>query len=365
LTKIIRMEHSTTPTNVASNSVDSSNKPIPLHIQFKEALAQYDKIEEGEAGTGTEELKQVISAIVTFQRLDMAVRQASLFSSNETLEDFDTSALKYLLIPYYLGQLTMRKPDLRERVSNLNRALAFFNNFLMQLEKHRMLTSEDRNAFHREAPLPAAQKRTEKIARAKEEQQVRKQIQEILKRKGNSSEEAEEAQSGVDEETERTFWLARIRHAVLKALDEIDSINQELPLAQHMAEKGQIPEPQGERPKPKKEETKLVPVGEGTALPSTRLHQEQVKQTMFRPHWIQPTYTVEEAAEIEMKFMAKPSPKKEKNKNKNKNKNKEESDESESEEENLDDENLLRKKREEDEYKDDHPTGWGNRINQG
>ncbi len=51
----------------------------------------------------------------------------------------------------------------------------------------------------------------------------------------------------------------------------------------------------------------IVPSGEAT-LQTKATRREEARQGVFRPSWIQPTYSVEEAAEIEMKFAAKPTP---------------------------------------------------------
>jgi immunoglobulin-binding protein 1 len=93
----------------------------------------------------------------------------------------------------------------------------------------------------------------------------------------------------------------------------------------------------------------LVPLGEGQ-LPSKATERARKQQDVFRPSWNLPTVSVEEAAAVEMRFAAKSKP--------------EGSAEASDDEEDESDE-ALRKAREWDEYKDTHPIGWGNRINQG
>lgn len=90
----------------------------------------------------------------------------------------------------------------------------------------------------------------------------------------------------------------------------------------------------------------LAPLGEGMVLSHDR---EQKQRNVFRPSWNQPTMSVEDAAALEMRFAAKSTPTTVK-------------DEADEEEENDED---IYKKREWDDYKDDHPAGWGNRMRQG
>lgn len=51
---------------------------------------------------------KVTDAIQRLTRADALVSQLNMFSDNEILDDINTNDLKFLLIPAYLGELTLK-----------------------------------------------------------------------------------------------------------------------------------------------------------------------------------------------------------------------------------------------------------------
>lgn len=331
--------------------MDGHHSSITLPAAFAEAWKRQRSLD---AGVG--EVEEVFGA---WERCNALLQPAlpALFSRNERLDDFNTSTLKYLLVPYYLGGALGQMPALAKRAHNLKRAQACFSGFLAELERHEGLTREDLNVWHRETQLQPTARRTERINRARRERELQLALQELHKRRGISAlaGHVEEDEEHADEEVEREIWLNTIQFAVLKAIHELEAIEQELPLAERMSTSETAHEldakrVQQERPRTAREDTKLVPLGEGQ-VPSKATERERKQQEVFRPSWNLPTVSVEEAAAVEMRFAAKSTPQ-------GAAKDSDNEDEDESDE-------ALRKTREWDEYKDTHPSGWGNRINQG
>jgi hypothetical protein len=336
------------PPPQAITSTQDAAASLTLPAAFAEA---WKRQRNWEAGQGA-----VADALVAWERCNALLQPArpGLFSRNEHVDDFNTSSLKYLLVPFYLGGALGQAPGLAQRAHNLRRAQAFFSTFLTELERHDGLTREDLNVWHRETQLQPTARRTEKINRARRERELQQALEQLQKRRGSNPANEEEGDDHVDEELERELWLNTIQLAILKAIHELEAIEQELPFAERMsvtetARELDVKRAQQERPKSLQEDTKLVPLGEGQ-LPSKATERARKQQDVFRPSWNLPTVSVEEAAAVEMRFAAKSKP--------------EGSAEASDDEEDESDE-ALRKAREWDEYKDTHPIGWGNRINQG
>jgi immunoglobulin-binding protein 1 len=67
------------------------------------------------------------------------VRQAELFSANEDADDLSTTSLKYLLVPYYAGQVESSFPcGLGERLAHLTRGVDHFAEFGRRLGEYKL-----------------------------------------------------------------------------------------------------------------------------------------------------------------------------------------------------------------------------------
>ncbi len=56
---------------------------------------------------------QVSMLLVELASLDARVREAHVFSPNEEIEDIKTQDIKLLMVPYLLGELTMKVMESR------------------------------------------------------------------------------------------------------------------------------------------------------------------------------------------------------------------------------------------------------------
>merc|ERR1712137_135139 len=186
-------------------------------------------------------------------------------------------------------------------------------------------------------------KRDELIARARKEKEVQTRIaylrakkEEIVSKRGT------EAYEGSDEEEiERNLYITQIKQAVLRTFTEIRMIEQELPMLDHIEamKRGEVKP--AAAPPPKKNPQPPITL--------FRDHKGELRAQVFRPHWIQPTMTIEEQAQIEMQNMVTGGgPQSEKK--------------SDSEESDPDDDEHYRKQREWDDWCDDNPRGSGNTL---
>ncbi|ELR18939.1 uncharacterized protein ACA1_233070 [Acanthamoeba castellanii str. Neff] len=191
--------------------MEGHHSGITLPAAFAEAWKRQRSLDAGAGGKAEE----VFGA---WERCNALLQPAlpALFSRNERLDDFNTSTLKYLLVPYYLGGALAQLPALAKRAHHLKRAQACFSAFLAELERHEGLTREDLNVWHRETQLQPTARRTERINRARRERELQLALQELHQRRGISALAGhdEEDEEHADEEVEREIWLNTIQLAV-------------------------------------------------------------------------------------------------------------------------------------------------------
>ncbi len=153
-----------------------------------------------------------------------------------------------------------------------------------------------------------------------------------------------------DEELARKIYLKEISVTIIKAMENFEYNQQEVDMLEQVAklkEKhgGKLPPP---------EPPKEAPFKPFTLVSDQFMKKEMVKQGVFKPHWNLPTMTPEEWAEDQIAKGLLPGP------NSNPTPPKKEEEKSlKQEEEELD--QKSEKDRKFDDWKDTHPTGWGNK----
>lgn len=191
-----------------------------------------------------------------------------------------------------------------------------------------LVPQEEAVAWERTTPVDGATQRGEKIARNKRKKEAEAILQLVLQRKGTAA-DGEELEEGLDEELERFVEMTVFREnyhqrsgnlfhemgdlimitlvcvhreislrliaiAINQALDTIEMAKQELQILEMMAQRRALglPPPQPPKPDPNvPREIKYFTVDK----------RMQVKENIFRPHWNQPTVTIEEAGMADYK----------------------------------------------------------------
>ncbi|XP_075040615.1 immunoglobulin-binding protein 1 [Mixophyes fleayi] len=166
------------------------------------------------------------------------VAQLDLFSSNEDLDELSSSDIRYLLLPALLGALTLKQSGLNQRLQHLEVARSYFLDFLKRCHEYKVSsfnlpaeqagTSQGENETTRNTCSAAppnltamAVQRQAKIERYKQ----RKELENIL------SSMHESVRSGTAEEEQvREFYLLQLQRWVCTSLEEIEGIDQELPM---------------------------------------------------------------------------------------------------------------------------------------
>lgn len=182
------------------------------------------------------------SAVGQFSLCDAAVRRMSIFSSNEELDDFATSELKYLFIDYYLAQLFPRcfVKDPRVRLQHLRQATVHANRFMENCAKFKIMSkkqaerweveiksgnddAEDsgRTAMRRQPPLS----REDRIAAFNREKELKTRIAElehvVAVLRANDGEDDSEYDNEAYEHETRELYMAQLELAVSKLFGDM------------------------------------------------------------------------------------------------------------------------------------------------
>jgi len=319
--------------------------------QFSSGQKLYSEIENTNLTSKDSEYKELITkALNCFQTCSELIHKNSLFSKNEELNDYATSSIKYISVPYYLGEIYQKIPSIDpfERFGSIKQAKRYLEKFIETCIKLEILNKQDIEAYRNESTSNSETKRNEKVRRYKRDKQIQQQIKMLMdeKLKNNIDEENEK-----DNEFERKISLLLIENNVIKAIDTIISLKQEIEIVDHMSKlwsqnDGKLPQRPAPEPRPP-----LQPI----VIRDTK---QYIKDNAFRPGWNLPTVSLEEAADIDYQQMKqREARQREQEKRKLQKLIKEYGD--------SDDDEELMKNRDFDSFKDDHPRGSGNTGNKG
>ncbi|KAG0265498.1 hypothetical protein DFQ27_000577 [Actinomortierella ambigua] len=190
--------------------------------------------------TSDEYQAQVTLAIGNFERSAALIRQLSLFSDNEFLEDISTKDLRYLLTEYYLGELFLKRVS-KDRLDDLVKAKEHFDHFIHQCETHDILAAADKKYLEEiaaKAPKDAATRRGEKIARFKREKDMKQRIEEYHKTIGSIRGSGLEGELDPDlEDQYRDFVLLHLQFSIFQTTEQLVSIGQEKEMVEQLLER--------------------------------------------------------------------------------------------------------------------------------
>ncbi|OIS96502.1 PREDICTED: PP2A regulatory subunit TAP46-like [Nicotiana attenuata] len=166
------------------------------------------------------------------------VTKLGLFSLNETKDDISTANLKYILVPYYLAELTEKIAE-DNRIKVLKVSQAKLKEFISFCETMELVPEEEIETSTQGGANSFADRRAKKIARFKRQRAAESKLLELKERKerrGRSTKAAalstpvetgEDDVSDDDGEEEREAWLTTISLALSKAFDLLEMLNKE------------------------------------------------------------------------------------------------------------------------------------------
>lgn len=159
------------------------------------------------------------------------VNDLELFSTNESLEDLQTSYLKFLLIPALLGYLTVKLIGNENRLELIKLSKIYYVDFLTRLNSYKITNIDVNQLIERNENefFPKSQPSLEQMAKERNEKlrmyNESKQLDEKLSKLNYILNEKDT--NKVDEEVVRDFFLSLIKRWINKVVEEIKSISME------------------------------------------------------------------------------------------------------------------------------------------
>ncbi|KAJ8917459.1 hypothetical protein NQ315_005506 [Exocentrus adspersus] len=349
---------------MASNNEDNTeNDAQNLSSMFKEGLDNYNKIINSDQPTNDADVQiNVKKTMKIFEQATRLVSLTDVFSKNEGIDEVATNDLQYFLLPALLGSLSLKLTS-GERKEIIDCAEVYFKDFLSRCNDYGLCnyqfvhkdSSKDESSKNEKTEFEllevSVNTRANKIQRFKEQKELKTKLENLKKNMENEY---------VDEEIKRNYFLTMIKLFIHEAIDELNSIDMEKPILEHMANLKKDDRPQPKRPPP----PPLKPI---------IITKDEVQKAVFGAGYPSlPTMTVQEFYEKRVADGVFPDPNKKKTNPMNLQEAalagvslNDEDKEAEMKEKLVDedDEEYIARMRAKDEFKDDHRRGWGNRMN--
>ncbi|RZC41447.1 immunoglobulin-binding protein 1 [Asbolus verrucosus] len=339
-----------------SNDFDDDNVES-LSTMFNEGLDLYNKICNNDEPTNSPSVQMdVKTAMRIFEKSTRLVSYAGIFSNNEGVEEIATNDLQYFLLPALLGSLSLKLTS-GERKDIIEVAEIYFKDFLNRCNDYSLSNYEFKNKKEEKQPQSEFEQiavsvntRASKIQRYKEQKDLKLKLADLKKNM-----EKEHA----DEEIKRDYFLTMLKLFIHEAVIELNSIENEKPILEYMANMKKDEKPERKRPpaplKPiiiTKDEIQKAVFGAGyPSLPTMTVQEfydKRVKDGIF------PDPTKQSAGPVSLQQAALSGMQLN-----------DEEKEVEAKEIAVEEDNpeYMERMRHMDEFKDEHRRGWGNRMN--
>lgn len=214
-------------------AAEEEDADLPLPALFDKASHLHSL-----ASSSSLDQEGIRKGVDLLRRCDEMVSKLGLFSSNETKDDVSTANLKYLLVPYYLGEMTERVAQ-EDRIPVLKASQDHLKEFISICEALELISEDELELSRQKQPDTMANRRAQKVARFKRQKAAETKLLEIKERKERRRrslraaalsapiEAGEEDAFEDDGEEEREAWLATISLALCKAFDLLDMLKKE------------------------------------------------------------------------------------------------------------------------------------------
>ncbi|KAL7611650.1 hypothetical protein Lser_V15G09574 [Lactuca serriola] len=184
------------------------------------------------------------------QQCEEMISKLGLFSTNETKEDISTTNLKYILVPFYLAELTEKTGE-EDRIEILKVAQAKSKEFLSFCDAMELVPEDELETSEQGGQNSFVDRRAKKIARFKRQRAAESkllELKECKERRGRSTKAAAPLSTPADVndvlddddddgEEEREAWLTTISLAICKALDLMEMLKKEEEMLSAIKEK--------------------------------------------------------------------------------------------------------------------------------
>ncbi|KAG4074025.1 hypothetical protein HA402_014230 [Bradysia odoriphaga] len=230
-------------------SVEETPIDRKLEDIFEEAYNLYNGFDDCVDPTNSPDFQRKIKkSIGLFEEATKLVSLTGLFSSNEEYEEIATDHLKYLLLPYFLGQLTLKICS-TDRRNIVEVSEVYFRDFLKRCIEYGLTATNTETALAQverqpnsevAALIAMSRQRNTKI----EQYRIKKELDDQIKQIKIVME-----REHIDDDLKRDFYIKLIKSSIMNSVDEISSVEQEKQILDHMS-KLRHDDPDSDRPKP-------------------------------------------------------------------------------------------------------------------
>jgi len=279
------------------------------------------------------------TAIELLTALQNRISSASLFSSNDVLDDLPTSSMPLLSVEFHLATALSSAPTQTsaERQVNINRSRDLLYGYLRKLDDlegvlddeparyyKQMLEDEEEDDgegnYGKTTRMTPTQIRETKIARYRARKVQREEFERLTalrERRSRLGVADEDEVDGYDGDgVDRSLALAELRGYAFDALDELLSTRKELDMLEMAVrmenERGEMQRHKGETyggggggggdgsGQLTRNSLEVTHVTRDSATGQIQLKREEIQSSVFRPGWNLPTMTLTEYGETEM-----------------------------------------------------------------
>lgn len=333
---------------------------------FDLAWANQNDLQSSSIDTNTNDYaSKLLHTIRLLESLEKRLNSLELFSDNEQIEEVSTGNLRYLLLPAFLAWLHQsKKSKPSQRLINVQHACDYYGKFLTMTRNYGLhkysIPKVPNNDDDETIATPTCSRDIDMMKMA---QDRATKIRGHLKRREDeeSMRMFEEAMKNdhTDEEAKRNFYLSKIRWWINTAFDDLKYLHDELRvLRQRQSIESSIDE---ELPK------RTIPSSTRPLKPIVLTRDQLQARAIGQGYPSMPTMTIDEFYQSLAQRGLAPTP--EQAKNSTAGPKFPTADEAEHDEivkekfTEKDDPDMIRYLRAQDEYKDDHHRGEGNRHN--
>ena len=160
-----------------------------LSSLYERARQQHRAVTTGELSSSAPALQeQLRAALQLLRRCHPLIESLDMVSANDAADDVATPHLKYLLLPFLVGELLLKRTDTEgpvQRDALLKQAEALLLGFLSHCERLELMVAVDMEVVRREADcrITAAQARDEKVERYKRKKAEQAALKQLTLRK--------------------------------------------------------------------------------------------------------------------------------------------------------------------------------------
>lgn len=258
--------------------------------------------------------QQLLTTIKILTELKTAINNRAIFSTNESIEDVNTTEIKYLCLDYYVAQLYAEYLS-PSKTQCLKKAIISYLQYLTSLKNYGLLDKSQREKYDalRKDPFAlqalystAELRRDEKIANYKLEKLLNTKLEEL-----QQLEKYDNEYQNADEEHIRELYISQLQLLAMKAFELMRLLAQELEMLANMPEPKITEVIEDDRQQNKSDPTQFtdkleflnkdVLSKEGKILrPFTLMTRADLKKKVVGTGQYLPTMTVEELIEQEL-----------------------------------------------------------------